>query len=93
MKNFLTQSSKMSINKCKIQQIINDIKEENYQLEWIKKEERDFSKQKKIKKLYKKIQKIIEESSKDKMLLLFELRKNLEDEYIKEGNKRYKVIA
>ena len=43
--------------------------------------------------MWKKIKVAKEESTEEKMLLFFELRKELEDEWTQSGNKNYKVIA
>ncbi len=75
------------------QQIINHIKEGKYQLKKIKEEKRDSFRQKKVKKLCKKIEELSGKSTKAKMLLLFELEKNLEEEYTKGGNKINKTIG
>ncbi len=45
----------MPVNKQKVQQIINDIKIENYQLKKVKEGERDLSRKKRVKKLFRKI--------------------------------------
>jgi len=52
-------------------------------LEKVIEEERDFFRTKKIKKLMKKIQRAREESIKTKMLLLFELGKELDEDVVK----------
>jgi len=48
---------------------------------------------KRLKKLWKKIKAAKEESTENKMLLFFELGKELGDEYTQSGNKNDKVIA
>ena len=48
---------------------------------------------KKIKKLIKKVKEAREESSKERMLLLFELGKEMEEDRMKGGNKYNKTLA
>ncbi len=48
---------------------------------------------KRIKKLKKKIEKIKEESTEEKMLLFFKLEEALEEEYTWGGNKNDKILA
>ncbi len=77
------------MNKTQIQWIKNDIKEENYSLKKITVGERESSKKKKIKKIEQKIQK--KHLMKEKMLYLFKLEKEIDGEYIYEGNKNVKA--
>ncbi len=65
----------------------------HYSLKRISEEDRDPSRTKRMKKLWKKIKKAKEESTEKKMLLLFKLGKELEEEYMRGGNKNYKMIA
>jgi len=51
------------------------------------------SRKKRIKVLMKKTQKMKGEQIKDRMLLLFELERELDDKYIYKGNKCNKVFA
>ncbi len=73
------------MNKIRIQRIKNDIKKGNYSLEKITVDKREFSRKKKIKRIEKKIQK--EHLTKEKMMFLFELEKELDSEYTYEGDK------
>ncbi len=88
---------KLKIIKQKSQQAIQkikaDLQEGRYSLKRVPAEERNPFRPKRIKKLWKKIKKAKEESTEDKMLLFFELEKELGDERIPGGNKNYKVIA
>jgi len=79
------------MNKIRIQRIKNDIKKGNYSLEKITVDKREFSRKKKIKRIEKKIQK--EHLTKEKMMFLFELEKELDSEYTYEGDKNIKVQA
>jgi len=74
------------------QQIINNIKEGKYQLEKAEEGEKDSSRKKRLKKLKKKMRKM-KESTKKRMLLLFELEKELGDVYMKERSKKDKTTA
>jgi len=65
----------------------------HYSLKRISEEDRDPSRTKRIKKLWKKIKKAQGESMAEKMLLLFELGKELGEEYTRKGDKNYKMIA
>ncbi len=57
------------------------------------KKNRDSLRRKRIKSLEKKIKKKKQEFTRDRMLLYFELGKELGEEYIKEGSKNNKMIA
>src|SRR6266540_505199 len=76
-----------------IQKIKADLQEGRYSLKRVPAGERNPFKAKRIKKLWKKIKMAKEESIEDKMLLFFELGKELEDERTQGGNKNYKVTA
>ena len=65
----------------------------HYSLKRISEEDRDPSRTKRMKKLWKKIKKAKEESTEEKILLFFELEKELGDEYTQGGNKNHKAIA
>ncbi len=65
----------------------------HYSLKRIPAGERNPFRVKRIKKLWKKIKKVKEESTEDKMLLFFELRKELGDERTQGSNKNYKLTA
>jgi len=56
-------------------------------------EDRNLLRRKRITFLEKKINKLKQELTKDRMLLYFELRKELEEEYIKGGCKYDKTVA
>ena len=55
--------------------------------------DRDPSRRKRIKSLEKRIDKMKQESARDRILLHFKLGKELSEEYIKGGNKYNKTIA
>src|SRR6266498_145583 len=55
--------------------------------------ERNLSRVKRIKKLWRKIEKAKKELIEEKMLLFFELGKELEDERMDCENKNYRLIA
>src|SRR6266542_2370057 len=82
------QKSKQSIQKIKA-----DVQEGHYSLKKVPAGERNPFRAKRIKKLWKKIKKVKEESTEDKMLLFFELRKELGDERTQGSNKNYKLTA
>ncbi len=77
------------MNRIQIQQIKNDIKEGYYSLEKITVDEKKSSRKKRIKRIEKKIQK--KHSIKEKMMFLFELEKELDDEYTYRRDKNVKV--
>ena len=83
----------MSQQKQSIQQIINDIKNRKYQLKKVEGEERNLPRRKKIKTLIKKVQKLKGESTKERMLAFFELGRELDNKYSKEGKKYEKTLA
>ena len=76
-----------------LQKIKADLQEGRYSLKRILAGERNPFRVKRIKKLWKKIKERKEETTEDKMLLFFELGKELGDEYTQGGNKNYKVTA
>ena len=76
-----------------MQQIKNNIKRRCYSLKKVTEEERNLSKQKRVKKLLKKIKGVRGESTKKRILLLFKLEKELSEYYIKEGNKYDKLLV
>src|SRR6266542_901074 len=76
-----------------VQKIKADLQEEKYSLKRVPAGERNPLRAKRIKKLWKKIEKAKEESTEDKMLFFFELGKELGDEYTRGGNKNDKVIV
>ncbi len=82
------QKSKQTVQKIKA-----DVQGGHYSLKRIPDEDRDPSRAKRMKKLWKKIKKAKEESTEEKMLLFFELGKELGDEYTLSGIKNYKTIA
>ncbi len=84
----MKQKSSQTIKKIKA-----DLQGGHYSLKKIPTENRDPSRGKRMKKLWKKIKKTKEESTEEKMLLFFELGKELEGEYTQGGNKNYKTIA
>src|SRR6266540_4005267 len=82
------QRSSQTVQKIKV-----DVQEGHYSLKRVPAGDRNPVRGKRIKKLWKKIKKVNEESTEKKMLLFFELGKELEDEYIQGGNKNYKTTA
>ncbi len=76
-----------------ISKIKADLQEGWYSLKRILEEERDPSRAKRIKKLWKKIKKTKAESTEEKMLLFFELGKELKDDHMRKGNKYNRVLA
>src|SRR6266498_1952861 len=70
-----------------------DGKKGQYSLKKVPEGERNPSRGKRIKKLRKKIKAVKEESTEEKMLLFFELGKELGDEYTLGGIKNYKTTA
>ncbi len=76
-----------------IQRIKADLQKGWYSLKRVPAGERNPSRTKRIKKLWKKIKEVKEELTEEKMLLFFELEKELGDERTQSDNKNYKVIA
>src|SRR6266498_2010823 len=76
-----------------VQKIKADVQKGHYSLKRIPAGERNPKRGKRIKKLWKKIKAAKEESTEEKMLLFFELGKELEDERTDCGNKNYRLIA
>ena len=83
-----TQKSKQTVQKLKA-----DVQKGYYSLKRIPTGEKNPSRRKRIKKLWKKIKKAKEESTEEKILLFFELEKELGEEYVLGGNKNYKITA
>ena len=75
-----------------IQQIKNDIKEERYSLKKVEERGKNLFKKKKIKRLLRKVKKVREEFTKERMLLLLEFGKEIGEDNIKKGNK-YDIIT
>ena len=65
----------------------------HYSLKRIPAGERNPFRAKRIKKLWKKIGRVKEELTEDKMLLFFELGKELGEERTSSGNRNYRLIA
>ena len=59
----------------------------------IEESERDPFRKKRVKKLLRKVMKVREKSMKDKMLLLFTLEKEIDEDRVKERNKYDKLTA
>src|SRR6266498_994011 len=76
-----------------IQQIKSDLRERRYTLIKVKETSRNPSQKKRITKLMKKVKKAKEESSKKRMLLFFELGKEMGEDKAKGGNKYDKTLA
>ncbi len=76
-----------------IPKIKADLQEGQYSLKSVPEEERNLSRVKRIKKLWKKIKKTKEESTEEKMLLFFELEKELEDDSMGRGDKNERMLA
>jgi len=93
--SFLILKLKMTKQKLEqsIQKIKTDLQEGHYSLKRVPAGERNPFRAKRIKKLWKKIKKAKEESTEDKILLFFELGKELGDEHTQGGNKNYKLTA
>ena len=68
--------------------IKQDIKNGDYKIEKVIERDKDPLRRKRIKSLEKQIKKKKQESTRDRMLLHFELGKELGEEYIKGGNKK-----
>src|SRR6266498_6032871 len=73
-KKMMKQKSEQSIQKIKV-----NVQEGYYSLKRVPAEERNPFRVKRIKELWKKIKQVKEESTEDKMLLFFELGKELGD--------------
>ena len=84
--------TKRNLNQ-KIQKIKADLQEGHYTLKRIPEGEKGPSRVKRIKKLWKKIGKAKEELTEEKMLLFFELGKELEEERTNSGNKNLRLVA
>ncbi len=84
----IKQKSQPSVKKIKA-----DLQEGRYSLKQVPAGDRNLSRGKRIKKLQKKIKVAKEEFTEKKMLLFFELGKELRDDQTQGGNKNYKVIA
>ena len=76
-----------------VQKIKADLQEEKYSLKRVPAGERNPLRTKRIKKLWKKIERAKEELTEDKMLLFFELGKELGEERTSSGNRNYRLIA
>jgi len=76
----VSNQSKKKMNK-QLQQVKIDIKEGCYSLKKVEEEERTSFRQKSIKRLMKKVQKLKGGSMKERMLCFFELGKVLGEEY------------
>src|SRR6266542_6111163 len=76
-----------------VQKIKADLQEEKYSLKRVPAGERNPLRTKRIKKLWKKIERAKEELTEDKMILFFELRKELGDERTDIRNKNNRLIA
>ena len=75
------------------QKIKADLREGRYSLKRVLVGERGPLRTKRIRKLWKKIERAKEELTEDKMILFFELRKELGDERTDIRNKNYRLIA
>ena len=86
---------KLKMTKQKSNRIVKkikaDLQEGHYNLKRVPAGDRNLSRGKRIKKLWKKIDRAKEELTEDKMLLFFELGKELGEEYTLGGNKNYKI--
>ena len=76
-----------------IQRIKKDLSERRYILKKIEARRRNPFHKKKIKKLIKKVKEVKEESSKERMLFLFELGKEIEEDKTKGGSKYDKTLT
>ena len=73
--------------------IIEDLAEGRYSLKKVSEEERNPSRLRRIKKLFKKLRKAKGELLKDRIILFFELGKELEDDKIYVGEKNDRLCA
>ena len=76
-----------------VQKIKTDLQNEQYSLKRVPVGERNPSRTKRIKILWKKIRRAKGELTEDKMLLFFELGKELGDEQMDSGNKNDRLLA
>ena len=76
-----------------IQQIKSDLRERRYTLVKVEEINKNPSQKKRIKRLIKKVKKAREESTKERMLLSFELGKEMGEDRAKGGNKHDKTLA
>ena len=73
------------MNKVQLQRIRNDLKERWYILIKVEEQSRNPSRAKKIKKLLKKIKEVRGESIQERVLLLFELEKEMGEDRVNRG--------
>ena len=76
-----------------IQRIKKDLSERRYILKKVKEQRKNLFHKKKIKKLMKKVKEAKKESLKERMLLLFELEKEMREDRTKEKSKYDKTLA
>ena len=82
------QRSNQTVQKIKV-----DVQKGHYSLKKVPAGDRNPVRGKRIKELWKKIKKAKEESTEEKILLFFDLGKELGEEYTQGNNKNYKTIA
>ncbi len=80
-------------SKQNVQKIKADLQDKRYSLKRVPAGERNPLRMKRIKKLWKKIERAKGKLTEERMLLFFELGKELEDERTNGGDKNYKIIA
>ncbi len=76
-----------------IQQIKNDLRERWYTLVKVKDTSRNSFQKKRIKKLLKKVKEARKELTKERMSLLFKLRKEMSEDRVNRRNKYDKTLA
>ncbi len=76
-----------------IQKIKADLQDGQYSLKKVVEGERNPSREKRIKRLQRKIKKAEKEMTEEKILLFFELGKELGDKRMDVRNKNYRLIA
>jgi len=76
-----------------IQQIKNDLRERRYILVKVEETSKNPSRKKRIKKLLKKVKKAREKSTKERMLLSFELEKEIGEDRVNRRKKYDKTLT
>ncbi len=89
-----THKNKMKMKlMTQIQQIKNNLRERRYTLVKVEETSKNPFRKKRIKKLMKKVKEAREESTKERILLSFELGKKMEEDRINRGNKYDKSLT
>src|SRR6266511_3669864 len=92
LRNYKTQMSKRKANQ-NVLKIIADLSEGRYSLKSVSEGERDPSRLCRIKKLFKKLKKTKGELIEERIILFFELGKELGEENVYVGEKNDRVCA